>query len=53
MLVAEIGMLWSAIAFVADLVHNDPKGAADWFIGGLAFLALRWIAGIARWWENG
>lgn len=53
MLVAELGMLWSAIAFVADLVHNDPKGAADWFIGGLAFLALRWIAGIARWWENG
>ena len=53
MLIAELGMLWSAIAFVADLVHNDPRGAAHWLIGGLAFLGLRWLVGIARWWENG
>ena len=52
-LIAELGMLWAAIAFVADLVHNDPKGAAHWFIGGLGFLGLRCLVGIARWWENG
>ncbi len=52
-LIAELGMLWSAIAFVDDLIHNDPTGAAHWFIGGIAFLALRWVVGIARWWENG
>lgn len=53
MLIVELGVLWSAIAFVVDLVHQHLDGAAHWFLAAVALAVLRMLADLERGWRHG